>query len=262
MPSLDVLLLQHAACEPPGAFEDELRAQGARLLRVEADAGDDLPADPREFDALVVMGGPMSVDDRVRLPWLAVEFGFLRRAVDHDVPVWGVCLGAQLLAAVLGAEVRTGPAPEVGLFPVRLTAEALDDRVFAGTPQELVALHWHGDTYDLPIGAVRLAGSAAYRQQAFRHRRSYGLQFHLEAGADLVGDWLELAEYRRSLAGAVPRLTVEELLAQLSEHEERMGDHARRLLRHWLTEVAGRPRNDGPWPSAGRTTADFLPGGS
>ena len=102
-------------------------------------------------------------------------------AVHAGTPFWGACLGVQLLAASLGGRVHPGPEPEVGMLPVILTADALADPVFAGLPRELLTLQWHGDTFELPPGAVLLAGSAAYPNQAFRYgERAYGVQFHLE----------------------------------------------------------------------------------
>ncbi|MHB1572136.1 MAG: glutamine amidotransferase-related protein, partial [Solirubrobacteraceae bacterium] len=106
------LVLQHIACEPPAAYEDELRDWGTELHRVMVDAGDPLP-DWREFAAIVAMGGPMGAYDDDRLPWLAAEKRLIGDAVRAGAPYWGVCLGAQLLAASLGARVYTGPEPEV-----------------------------------------------------------------------------------------------------------------------------------------------------
>ena len=114
------LVLQHIACEPPGVFEDVLRERNAELHRVELDEGEALP-DWREFDAIVAMGGPMSVNDDARLPWLTEEKRAIGEAVRDGMPYWGVCLGVQLLAASLGAKVYPGPEPEVGLLPVSMT---------------------------------------------------------------------------------------------------------------------------------------------
>ena len=144
-----------------------LRERGAELHRVELDEGEPLP-DWREFDAIVAMGGPMSANDDAELPWLTGEKQLVSDAVRAGKPYWGVCLGVQLLAASLGARVYPGPEPEVGLLPVSLTGEARSDPVFGEAPHELVTLQWHGDTFDLPDGAVRLASSPAYPNQAFR----------------------------------------------------------------------------------------------
>ena len=194
---MDVLVLQHIACEPPGVYEDVLRERGARLERVEVDAGEPLP--DRPFDAIVVMGGPMSVNDEDELSWLREEKELVAAAVRAGTPFWGVCLGVQLLASSLGARVYAGPEPEVGVLPVELTAEALADPVFAGLPPVLPALQWHGDTFELPDGAVRLAGSSAYPNQAFRYGNAYGLQFHLEVSTAMALDWANVPAYDAAL---------------------------------------------------------------
>jgi GMP synthase-like glutamine amidotransferase len=117
---VDVLVLQHIACEPPGVYEDVLNERGATIQRVELDEGEPLP-DWRAFDAIIAMGGPMGALDEVDHPWLADEKRLIGDAVRSGLPFWGVCLGVQLLAASLGARVYPGSAPEVGLLPVRLT---------------------------------------------------------------------------------------------------------------------------------------------
>ena len=114
---MDVLVLQHIACEPPGVYEDVLRERGAALHRVELDEGEPLP-DWRGFGAIVAMGGPMSVNDEAELPWLADEKRLIREAVEAGTPYWGACLGVQLLAAALGGRVYPASAPEVGVLPV------------------------------------------------------------------------------------------------------------------------------------------------
>jgi GMP synthase-like glutamine amidotransferase len=184
------LLVQHVAFEGPGAIAEAVADSGAALTVVRMDRGDTLPSPEAVVDAagLVVMGGPMGVHDDVS--WLAGERALLRAAVEAGRPVLGVCLGAQQLAAALGAAVVVGPAPEFGVGEVHLTTEAISDPVFGPAPTPLPCVHWHGDTFDLPAGAVRLAGNAAYENQAFRWGdRAYGLQFHVEVTASLVAHW-------------------------------------------------------------------------
>ena len=194
---MNVLVLQHIACEPPGVYEDVLIERGARIVRVEVDAGEPLPEG--RFDAIVAMGGPMSVNDEAELTWLRDEKALIAAAVRAGTPFWGVCLGVQLLASSLGARVWAGVEPEVGVLPVELTDDALADPVFAGLPQSLPALQWHGDTFDLPQGARRLAGSSAYPNQAFRYLNAYGLQFHLEVSTAMALEWADVPEYDAAL---------------------------------------------------------------
>jgi GMP synthase (glutamine-hydrolysing) len=184
------LLVQHVAFEGPGAIAGAIADTGADLTVLRMDREDALPSPAAMTDVagLIVMGGPMSVHGD--LPWLADERALLRAAVEAGRPVLGVCLGAQQLAAALGASVFEGPAPEWGVGEVHLTAEADRDPVFGPAPTPLPCMHWHGDTFTLPEDAVRLAGNAAYENQAFRFgERAYGLQFHVEVTASLVAHW-------------------------------------------------------------------------
>jgi len=236
-----LLALQHIACEPPGSYEDELLIRGGELTRVLVDEGQPLP-ELDSFAGVIVMGGPMGAYEQERLPWLGPEKRLIARAVADGLPVWGVCLGAQLLASSLGAQVFPGPEPEVGVLPVHRTDAAIDDPVFSALPETFVALQWHSDTFALPDGAVRLARSDAYENQAFRAGSAYGLQFHIEVGTKLADEWGEVPAYAESLerimgADALPRL-----LADVRVHEEAMTDLARTLFARWLEQVVGAGR--------------------
>ena len=235
---MDVLVLQHIACEPPGVFEDVLHARGATLHRVELDEGGQLP-DWRECDAIVAMGGPMSVNDEADQPWLTAEKALVGEAVRAGTPYWGVCLGVQLLAASLGARVYSGPEPEVGLLPVSMTGEARSDPVFGEAPHELVTLQWHGDTFDLPDGAVRLASSPAYANQAFRFDRAYGVQFHLEVSADMAREWADVPEYVASLESTLGAEQAPAFLAAIERSADAMREEGRALFERWLDRVVG-----------------------
>lgn len=228
-----LLALQHIACEPPAAYEDELRAHGLGLARVELDEGDELP-DWREFAGIVVMGGPMSAYDKAGHPWLAREKELLRQAVAADVPVWGVCLGAQLLASALGARVYEGDRAEVGVLPVELTAAASEDPVFRAAPRSFHTLQWHADTFDLPPGATLLARSPMYPNQAFRVGRSYGLQFHVEVPLELATEWGEVPAYAASLEATLGTGALDRLLGDVAEHAGTMVPLARKLFAGWL----------------------------
>jgi GMP synthase-like glutamine amidotransferase len=231
------LVLQHIACEPPGVFEDVLAERGAELHRVEVDEGEPLP-DWRGFDAIVAMGGPMSVNDDATLPWLVGEKQAIGDAVRAGTPFWGVCLGVQLLAASLGARVYAGVEPEVGLLPVELTDEGRADPVFGELASGLATLQWHGDTFDLPEGAVRLASSPAYANQAFRFERAYGVQFHLEVSAEMAREWAEVPEYLASLERTLGAHGAPAFLSEIERSAETMRNAGRVLFERWLDRVA------------------------
>jgi GMP synthase-like glutamine amidotransferase len=175
--------LQHVDFEGPAAIltwaqQRDYAVSGSHLYR-----GDALPP-VDAFDLLVVMGGSMSVNDEQEYPWLAAEKALVHEAVRAGKAVLGVCLGAQMIAAALGARVYPAAEKEIGWFPVRRVAAT---GVGAELPAEFMPLHWHGETFDLPAGAVRLAETAAVPNQAFAvGLRVVGLQFHLEATEESV----------------------------------------------------------------------------
>lgn len=187
-------VLQHVAHEGPGSIARALDEAGHDVAISELFRGDPVPS-ADDIDGLVVMGGPMGVHDDDEYPWLAPERNLIRDAVARDLPVLGVCLGSQQLAAALGAEVTTGPEEEVGMGSVELTADGRRDPVLgpeynglSGTT--VPCIHWHQDTFALPDGAVHLAATRRYPHQAFRvGTRVYGFQFHLEVDANLADVW-------------------------------------------------------------------------
>jgi len=183
------VVAQHAPAEGPGLLAPVLGHAGVAVQVVRLDAGDELPA-PHTLGGIVVLGGAMGVHDSTDHPWLVVERRWLADAVDDGVPVLGVCLGAQQLAAALGAAVRTGPAPEIGVGEVELTDAGRDDPVLGPEGERLPVLHWHGDTFDILGGATRLAASDHYPNQAFRYGNLvYGLQYHLEVDDAMAEAW-------------------------------------------------------------------------
>ena len=239
---MDVLVLQHIACEPPGAFEDVLTAAGADIHRVELDEGEPLPS-WQDYVAIVAMGGPMSVNDDAELPWLTAEKQAIADAVKAGVPYCGSCLGVQLLAASLGARVYSGTQPEVGVLPVTLTEDGRSDPVFAGLPPEFLTLQWHGDTFDLPDGATLLASSPAYPNQAFRvGQTAYGVQFHVEVTEQMAREWAQVpayAEYADRVLGAGG---IDRLMTDFDAARERMLEVGRRMFERWVEIAVAVPR--------------------
>lgn len=177
---MKVHVLQHVPFEGLGSIGPWLAAHGANGANVAYTRFFDDPALPAVdgLDLVIALGGPMSVNDEATLPWLTDEKRFLRDAIRAGVPVLGICLGAQLIANALGARVYPGVQKEIGWFDIERVADPED--IF-GFPERMQVFHWHGETFDLPPGAVRLACSAVCDSQAFRIGRSViGLQFHLE----------------------------------------------------------------------------------
>ncbi len=195
-----VWVLQHTACETLGTMEDILRQSDTSYHYVATHHGEPVPAEMADKAGLIVMGGPMGVYEYSKYPFLRDEMRLLEAALKQGKPVLGVCLGSQLLAAVLGAEVTKGEKKELGWHPVTLTEDAAADRLFSGITPEFWPFHWHGDIFPLPAQAVRLASSRQTTNQAFRYgTNAYGILFHLEVTQEQISQMLldfadELAE--------------------------------------------------------------------
>jgi GMP synthase (glutamine-hydrolysing) len=182
-----IWVLQHHPVETLGTIAEALASSALAWQYVRAFAGQPIPSDMKGAGGLVVMGGPMGVYEEDRYPFLRQELRLIEAALKESKPVLGVCLGSQLLAATLGARVSKGPGKEIGWHPVRLQPPAQDDRLFRGVPQSFVALHWHGDIFELPSGAVALAASDETAGQAFQYGdKAYGLLFHIETTPEIV----------------------------------------------------------------------------
>jgi GMP synthase (glutamine-hydrolysing) len=233
-----LLVIQHAGCEPPGVYEDVLRDRSVGFDRVLLDEGHALP-DWRGYEGIVVMGGAMGVYEHRAYPWLTAELELIGAAVRAGTPYWGVCLGAQLLAAAFKARVTPGPGPELGVRPVHLLGAAAADPVFSAAPETFLALQWHGDTYELPEGAIQLARSPQYEQQAFVLGRAYAVQFHLEVDLELARRWIAIPAYVAELEELDGPGAGERMLSQVAAAEEESAPLARSLFGRWLVAVAG-----------------------
>jgi GMP synthase (glutamine-hydrolysing) len=186
-----VLALLHVPHEGIGTIDNALRRAKVSCDVVELFRG--LPRGFRsnEFAGLIVMGGPMNVDETDRYPFLADEVQWIRHAIEADLPVLGVCLGSQLLAKALGSRVYANRVKEIGWYEVEQTEVAQSDLLFRTCKPIETVFQWHGDTFDLPAGAVQLARSKLCENQAFRYgRAAWALQFHLEVTSETVNDWL------------------------------------------------------------------------
>ena len=188
---MKLICLQHVEFEGPAWIGRWVEKNAMELKTVGLFRSESLPA-PGEFDGLVVMGGPMGANDEHRFHWMAPEKDLIARAVQLGKPTLGICLGAQLIASALDAGVYPNPKKEIGWFPLDKTAEADQSDFGALLPGRFTAMHWHGDTFDLPQGAVHLARSQACVNQAFAYKdHVLGLQFHLEATQDSIEALIE-----------------------------------------------------------------------
>lgn len=194
---MSVLILKNIEREGPGTIEDYLQSNGISY-RIVNGASERIP--DGEFETLVMMGGPMSVNDTGLYPHLQKEIELAAGYMESGKRVLGICLGAQIMAKALGAPVYAGPGPEIGWYHIELLGAGLTDPVMTQVARQPVSgeftrqfrvFHWHGETFDLPAGAARLAQSVLYPNQAFRYGdSSYAFQFHLEVTREMIYDWL------------------------------------------------------------------------
>lgn len=191
---MKVHFVQHEPFEGPGTILEWALERGHRISSTMIYKGEPLP-DCTSFDMLVIMGGAMSVNEEDRFLWLPPEKKLVAQSVKGGKAVLGICLGAQLLASALGAEVRKNPCKEIGWFPVILAPSANSSPLFKGWPLMFTAFHWHSQTFDLSAGAVRTASSKACQNQAFTYGRSaVALQFHIESTEESVEQLLTNCE--------------------------------------------------------------------
>ena len=188
-----ILVFQHVAHEILGTLDPLLRGAGFRIKYVNFERHPDARPSLEGYDGLIVLGGPMNVDQIEDYPFLETEVGLIREAMGREFPVLGVCLGSQLLAKALGAEVKKNPEKEIGWYDVTPTKEGDRDPLlstFSGTEK---IFQWHGDTFELPGGAVLLASSPLCKNQAFRvGDHIYGFQFHMEVDEPMIERWLNV----------------------------------------------------------------------
>ncbi len=205
-----ILVFQHVAWELLGTLNPHLKSHGVRIRYVNFEREPEAQPTLEGYQGLVVLGGPMGADDVDHHPHLATERRVIGEALQRGIPVLGICLGAQLLARALGARVGPGPEKEIGWYDLDLSEAARDDPLFAHFGARERIFQWHGDVFDLPDGAVRLASSPACPNQAFRWGdNAYGFQFHLEADRPMIERWLRVPAHRAEIAALDGRIDPE-----------------------------------------------------
>lgn len=190
----EILIFKHVPFEGPGTLQDALEEKGIRHRTVNLYE----EAAPKNLDGckgLIIMGGPMNVYEEAEFPFLRDEDRLIKEALAKNIPMIGVCLGAQLMTKAAGAKVTKGTKKEIGWYPLHLTEEAKDDPVFNRLPKEVEVFQWHGDTFEIPKGAVRLASSELFPNQAFRiGENAYAFQFHIEVTNEVIAEWVDINE--------------------------------------------------------------------
>ncbi len=189
---MTVQIIKHIDIEGPGTIGDFLNDNGISSNVIDIFNGEPLPNSLSDTSAVIVLGGPMNAYEENKYPFLRPENEFLKEVIENGLPALGFCLGAQLIAKAKGALVKQNPQKEIGWFKVSLTENGLSDPMFQGFQGEPDVFQWHGDTFDIPEGAVKLAESELCPNQAFRLGHNiYGLQFHVEVTDKMIYQWLD-----------------------------------------------------------------------
>ena len=231
-----VWVLQHHPAENLGAIADSLESAALAWQYVRVFDGHPVPADMKGAGGLIVMGGPESVYQLDRYPYLRAEIALIENALKAGRPILGVCLGSQLMAAVLGVNVRRAAHKEIGWYPVTLRSGAKDDRLLRGLPEQFVACHWHGDIFDLPAGAVALASSELTEVQAFRYgENAWGLLFHAEMTQRIVAALV--SEFGEGLKRV--GIDGDEILASAPCHLADLSKIAETIFGRWAAPIQG-----------------------
>jgi GMP synthase-like glutamine amidotransferase len=228
-----VAIFRHSVTEGPGHFATYLDSRRIPWRMVRVDEGEPVPQRPDAYSGLVFMGGPMSVNDP--LPWIAPTLALIRGAVEAGVPTLGHCLGGQLMARALGATVSRNPVKEIGWATVNVTPDGAA-RDWFGDVRDFLSFHWHGETFSIPAGADRLAGSEHCANQAFALGPHLGLQCHVEMTADLVRAWCR--DWEKEVASLARRVasvqTPEEMQRDLEARLAQLHVIAERLYGRWV----------------------------
>jgi GMP synthase (glutamine-hydrolysing) len=247
MPRL--LVCQHVPYEILGTLDPLLRGSGFRIRYVNFGRTPEALPTIDGYQGLIILGGPMNVGEEDRYPHLRTEKALVREAVEEGVPVLGICLGAQLIAAALGAEVRPATETEIGWYDVAPTMAAREDPVLAHFAASERLFQWHGDTFELPDGAVHLAAGDTVPNQAFRWGDNvYGLQFHLEVDEPTIERWLQVPLHREQIARLGGKIDPEEIRRATPRHIGRLKELSDRTFGAFAT-LLGRPRKHRILPS-------------
>ncbi len=218
-----VLVFQHVAYEPLCTLNPLLKSYGLRIKYVNFSRDRDARPAVENYDGLVVLGGPMSVDDTDAFPHLRFELEQIEEAMRRELPVLGVCLGSQLIAKSLGARVMANAIKEIGWYDLVPTEAGKTDPMFQHFSETEKVFQWHGDTFQLPAGCVHLAQGSTCANQAFRYAENvYGLQFHMEVDEPMIGRWLDNPALAGEIAGEGGRIDPAEIRRQTPRHIGRL----------------------------------------
>ncbi|MDQ6982681.1 MAG: type 1 glutamine amidotransferase [Mariprofundus sp.] len=229
---MNFLVIQHLDIEPPALIGDTLEQAGHQLTRIHLDQGNLIPA-ATDFDGIIIMGGPQSANNDT--DYILAELAWLKKAIAADIPMLGICLGAQMIAKAAGADIFTSPVRELGWFPVYHTDEAVTDPLFCQMPNALAVFQWHGETFSFTDAMAAVAMHPDVPAQAFRLGKSqYGLQFHVEIDQSIIEGWIAHGENERKHLdpGGIKLLHKNTTL-----YLESMRQFCKQMVHAWLMDI-------------------------
>ncbi len=229
---MKILIVQNIECEGPGYLESFLQSEEIDYEIIRMYEGATLPD---KFDCMITLGGPMNVYEEDLYPYLQDLDRAIRSFVENGGYYIGFCLGGQLLAKALGTRVVRNPEKEIGDFEINLTPEGIKDPLFKGFEDEFSVLEWHGDTFNIPEGGIKLAESKLCSNQAFRFKNAYGLQFHLETTQAMISEWTEVYRDELETEGIDPEL----ILGETAKRADIYRRLANQLFRNFFDMVLG-----------------------
>ncbi len=231
-----VLIIKNIHTEGPGTIEIFLLENSIDYMIVELAKGQNPPS-LALFSAMIILGGPMGVYEMNRYPHLQITSRLIKEAINRKMKIFGICLGAQMIAHCLGARVYKGPSEEIGWLDIELTSDGMKDPAMISLAthpyvgdawKRFKVFHWHGDTFELPAEAVRLAGSDLYENQAFRYGdRVYAFQFHIEVSSAIISKWFENGPFR------------DKILLEASELDSEYSGRAKKFYKEFFSQSSG-----------------------
>ena len=238
-----ILVFQHVPYEPLGTLDPLLKSSGFRIRYVNFGREPESRPSLDGYAALIILGGPMNSSEIKSYPNLITEMEIIREAVDRNISVLGICLGAQLLATALGGSVERNPTREIGWYDVDLTAAGANDPVLSMFSEVQRVFQWHEDGIELPPGSVHLAASKASNVQAFRHGdHAYGFQFHLEVNQSLIERWLTVPANQKTLLEETGRVDPDAIRRQTLESVIALEELSTETFSRWIDRFEFAPR--------------------
>lgn len=238
-----VLVFQHVAHEILGTLNPVLKDAGLRLRYINFERTPHPKIQMKNYQALIILGGPMNVDQIDEYPFLALELDWILEAIQLKIPILGICLGAQLIAKALGAKVKKNPKKEIGWYQVSLNELALSDRLFTHFSESEEVFQWHGDTFEIPQNAVKLASSKLCDNQAFKYQDNvYGLQFHLEVDLAMIERWLKIPSHQDEIAACQNEIDPQEILTKSPQCLKRLNPISERFFLEFVGLLGGEKK--------------------